>query len=236
VTEAKDYTAPELGSAALITVDVQRDTLDGGTLEIPGTSAALPAMRRVIESFRSRGLPIIHLVRLYRRDGANVDLCRRTAVQGGAPWLIPGSEGAELAEDVLPDPGVRLDPDRLLAGEPQTIATCESVLYKPRWGAFYGTRLESQLRELGVTTLVVVGCNFPNCPRTTIYEASERDFRIVLVRDAVSGLYERGERELQAIGVHTVAADGLIATLDSDISAGGSRRALGDPAGRQRRG
>ena len=31
------------------------------------------------------------------------------------------------------------------------------------------------------------GCNFPNCPRTSIYEASERDFRVVLARDAISG-------------------------------------------------
>jgi nicotinamidase-related amidase len=53
-----------------------------------------------------------------------------------------------------------------------------------------------------VTTLVFSGCNFPNCPRTSIYEASERDFRVVVARNAVSGLYERGERELVGIGVH----------------------------------
>jgi nicotinamidase-related amidase len=61
--------------------------------------------------------------------------------------------------------------------------------------------LEEHLRDLGVSTLVFCGCNFPNCPRTSIYEASERDFRVVLAGDAVSGLYERGERELEAIGV-----------------------------------
>lgn len=53
-----------------------------------------------------------------------------------------------------------------------------------------------------MTTLVFSGCNFPNCPRTSIYEASERDFRVVVARNAVSGLYERGERELVGIGVH----------------------------------
>lgn len=53
-----------------------------------------------------------------------------------------------------------------------------------------------------MTTLVFCGCNFPNCPRTSIYEASERDFRLAVARDAVSGLYERGERELEGIGVH----------------------------------
>jgi hypothetical protein len=51
------------------------------------------------------------------------------------------------------------------------------------------------------------------CPRTSIYEASERDFRVVLARDANSGLYERGERELKDIGVHIMSADEVTAPL-----------------------
>ena len=57
------------------------------------------------------------------------------------------------------------------------------------------------LRGWGVNTLVVCGCNFPNCPRTSVYEASERDLRVVLVEDAISGLYEQGRREMENIGV-----------------------------------
>ena len=74
-------------------------------------------------------------------------------------------------------------------------------MYKPRWGAFYGTKLEEFLKEQGKNTLVFSGCNFPNCPRTSIYEASERDFRIVLVKDAISQLYPKGEDEMSNIGV-----------------------------------
>ena len=80
------------------------------------------------------------------------------------------------------------------------------MIYKPRWGAFYETSLESHLRERGISTLVFSGCNYPNCPRASVYEASERDFRIVLVCNAVSGLYERGEEEMQAIGVQLRSA------------------------------
>jgi hypothetical protein len=36
---------------------------------------------------------------------------------------------------------------------------------------------------------------------TGIYEASERDFRIVLVKDAISQLYPKGEEEMKNIGV-----------------------------------
>ena len=81
-------------------------------------------------------------------------------------------------------------------------------MYKPRWGAFFHTPLESHLRELDVTTLVFTGCNFPNCPRTSIYEASERDFRLVAIDDAISGLYDRGRAELANIGVLVVDAEG----------------------------
>ena len=68
-------------------------------------------------------------------------------------------------------------------------------------GAFYKTKLDNHLRDLGVDTLIVCGCNFPNCPRTTIYEASERDFRIIFVKDATSLVYDKGLRELENIGV-----------------------------------
>jgi nicotinamidase-related amidase len=75
------------------------------------------------------------------------------------------------------------------------------VFYKPRWGAFYKTALEAMIELWGVNTLVVCGCNFPNCPRTSIYEASERDLRVMVVSDALSGLYEQGRKELEDIGV-----------------------------------
>ena len=74
-------------------------------------------------------------------------------------------------------------------------------------GAFYNTPLEAYLRQQELSTLIFTGCNFPNCPRTSIYEASERDFRVLLVEDAVSGLYERGKEELRNIGVSMARAD-----------------------------
>jgi nicotinamidase-related amidase len=207
------HLAPDLRSAALLTIDVQQDTLDGQPFEIPGTSAALPQVRRLAEAFRGAGRPIVHVVRLYLPDGSNVDLCRRRAVAGGARLVLAGSPGAELAPGILPDPAPRLDADLLLAGGVQRAGPEEVVIYKPRWGAFYRTPLEAHLRTLGVSTLVVAGCNFPNCPRASLYEASERDFRLVLVEDAISGLYERGRDEMVRIGVVPMTTDRLVAGL-----------------------
>ena len=86
----------------------------------------------------------------------------------------------------------------------------EWIMYKPRWGAFFGTKLEEHLRSLGTSTVVFAGCNFPNCPRTSIYEASERDFRVVAIEDAISGVYEKGRTELAGIGVSVLSADAFL--------------------------
>jgi nicotinamidase-related amidase len=203
------YTTPDFRSIALITVDTQRDTLDGGPLEIAGTSAMLPQMLRLLAIFRRLALPIAHVIRLYKRDGSNVDLCRRALAEGGAGILAPGSMGSELAPELLPLPDTRLDAEFLLSGGIQELGAAEVAIYKPRWGAFYGTSLEAHLRQLDVSTLAFAGCNYPNCPRTSIYEASERDFRLILVNDAVSGLYARGEEEMRGIGVTLMSADEL---------------------------
>jgi len=205
--------APDFASVALVTIDTQRDTLDGQPFEVPGTSAALPEMRRLAAAFRAAGRPIVHVVRLYRPDGSNVDLCRRRAVADGARLVLAGSPGAELASDLVPASAPGLDTQLLLAGGIQHAGPGEAIIYKPRWGAFFQTPLEAHLRALGVSTLVFAGCNFPNCPRTSIYEASERDFRLVLVEDAVSGLYERGKDELRGIGVALMNAAELTASL-----------------------
>src|SRR5207244_13482743 len=101
----------------------------------------------------------------------------------------------------------------LLRGELQRIGEHEVVIYKPRWGAFYDTPLHAHLARLGVSTVAFCGVNFPNCPRTSIYEASERDFRVVLATDAISGSYERGERELSNIGVRMMSSDAIIAAM-----------------------
>jgi nicotinamidase-related amidase len=200
------YTVPHFASSAVITIDVQRDTLDGQPLEIPGTSAALPNIRRVLDAYRRQRKPIVHIVRIYMRDGRNVDLCRRAAVEQGAQMLLQGSAGCELAPNMFAPDRVALDHERLLAGNVQAISDHEAIIYKPRWGAFYQTPLASHLDRQGIDTLVFLGCNFPNCPRTSIYEASERDFRIVLVDDAMSGVYPKGIDELLNIGVTVVDA------------------------------
>lgn len=209
------YTEPRINNSALITIDTQNDfTLDNAPAQIAGTKEVIPNMVRLLDFYRNNGLPIVHVIRLYLSDGSNVDLCRRQVIEEGKEIVVPESKGAELVSGLKPDPSIKLSANELLAGELQQIGSNEFVIYKPRWGAFYGTRLEEFLNECKSNTLVFSGCNYPNCPRTSIYEASERDFRIVLAKDAMSQLYPKGEEEMKNIGVcllETSEIEGLLA-------------------------
>jgi nicotinamidase-related amidase len=210
-----EYTKPVNKHSALLIIDVQHDfTLKGGSAEISGTSQAVSYIRSLVEGYRKRGYPIIHVIRLYHVDGSNVDLCRKQSIVEGKQIVTPGTNGAELVDELKPSSDTKLDCDLLLSGQLQNIGPNEWIMYKPRWGAFYNTSLERHLHNLGVNTVVVCGCNFPNCPRTTIYEASERDFRIVLAKDATSLVYDIGLQELKAIGVSIMSADECVSWLD----------------------
>jgi nicotinamidase-related amidase len=208
------YTRPELTRSALITIDTQNDfTLAGAPAHIPGTLEVIPNMQRLLALYRQRGWPVIHVVRLYLPDGSNAELCRRRMIEQGRTLVVPDSDGAELVTALKPDASLRLDAESLLAGQFQSLGADEYVMYKSRWGAFYQTELENFLHQRGVNTVVICGCNYPNCPRSSIYQASERDFRILLVSDAVSGLTEKDRLEMKNIGVHLRDTS----TLEADV-------------------
>jgi nicotinamidase-related amidase len=211
-----DYTAPERDRTALLTFAVQKDcTSPGSPVGYLGGKRTLTRIGELAEGFRRVGAPIIHLVRLYRPDGSNVDACRRRAVEEGLRVLMPGSCGAELVLEVNPAPETRLDCAELLSGRAQELANREWALYRPRWGAFYRTGLEDHLQSLGVSTLVVCGCNFSTAIRATIYEASARDFRVVAVSDAMAGASEDDLADLARIGVYLMNADCCVSWLST---------------------
>jgi nicotinamidase-related amidase len=202
---------PEWDRAALLTIDTQADFVEGGASPIPGTAAVVPLVAGLAAAFRAAGRPVIHVVRLY--DGPDVDLARRTVLDAGAPIVRPGSAGSQLAPALLPPAAPPLDPVALLAGSFQPLGPGEWAMWKPRWGAFHRTALETFLRDRAVTTVVVAGCNFPNCPRAAILQASERDFRVVVAADAISGVDDRHLAEAARIGALHAPAAAITAAL-----------------------
>lgn len=206
-----EYIVPDRTRAALVTVGVQNDyTKATSPYRSPGATHAVPNMVRLAEGFRASGDPIFHALRLYRPDGSNVDLCRRSAVEEGMRILMPGTMGAELATELRGEDAPRSDPQQLFSGEFQELRAGEYLFYKPRWGAFHGTELDRELNDRGINTLVICGCNFSTATRATIYEASAHDFRVILATDAVCDVSEDNLRELGRMGVYLMNTDSCL--------------------------
>jgi nicotinamidase-related amidase len=205
------HLAPHWATSALVTIDMQRDFLSGQPYGLAGTTEIVPALRSLIDAFRAASRPVVHIVRLHRGD--DVDRVRRTLIAGGAQLARPGTDGRLLAPGLLPGDAPELDDELLLAGRPQELGPGEYALFKPRWGAFYRTPLDELLRGHGVDTVVFAGCNLPNCPRASMIEASERDYRVVLASDAISQASEQGLREVAGIGVVPVPAAEIVARV-----------------------
>ena len=206
-----NYCVPHKGTAALLTLSAQQDFMSPGSpYRVFGAQRVLPALARTVRGFRAQGAPLFHALRLYRPDGSNVDACRRQAVEEGLRVFMPGTMGAELLDEVGPANAPRLDPRGLLDGGFQALGEAEWAFYRPRWGAFHDTALEARLNDLGVTTLVLCGFNFATAMRATIYEASARDLRIVVVSDAIGSGSAAAIEELARIGVYLMPSSGCL--------------------------
>lgn len=58
------------------------------------------------------------------------------------------------------------------------------VLRKPRFGAFFGTRLSDMLKDMGREVVIVCGISLAGGVETTVRDANNHDFESVLVSDA----------------------------------------------------
>ncbi|GAB4223797.1 MAG: cysteine hydrolase [Kiloniellaceae bacterium] len=214
-----NYCVPEKGKAALLCISAQRDFIaPGSPVRACGFHSALPRIGTLVDCFRRHHAPIYHSVRLYKADGSNVDACRRQAVEEGLRILMPGTLGAELIDELKPTQGVRLDPETLFAGDFQEIGPSEYVHYRPRWGAFHNTGLEQRLRSQNITTLVVCGFSFSTGGRASIYEASARDFRIVLVPDALCNATDEAVQELGRMGIYLMDTANCVSWMSGNSS------------------
>ncbi|WP_137725967.1 cysteine hydrolase family protein [Prescottella subtropica] len=212
IASLDEHVRPHLNSSALLVVDMQNDFTETGTLPVAGTANIVPRLRLLLDSYRRAGRPVVHVVRLYTGD--DVDRVRRTAIgRGDASIVRPGTAGAEIVDGLFPGGAPRLDTDLLLRGDRQIVGPGESIVWKPRWSAFHRTDLAAYLTGDGVDTAVVAGCNFPNCPRATMFDASNRDFRVVSVTDATSGATPDRLADARSIGVVTMTVADITDSL-----------------------
>jgi nicotinamidase-related amidase len=60
------------------------------------------------------------------------------------------------------------------------------VVRKTRVGAFSTTNLDEQLTNLGVTTLILAGLTTSGVVLSTVRDAADRDYRLILLSDCIS--------------------------------------------------
>ena len=90
--------------------------------------------------------------------------------------LISGTWDVEVIDELAPGDG-------------------DFMIDKNRPSAFFGTNLDANLKNLGIENLVVCGVTTNCCVETTVRDASQRDYRTFVVKDAVAE-YEDDRQEI----------------------------------------
>ena len=154
----------------LLIFDLQNDFLDSWD---PVQRAALIAeTNKLVATFRQRALPIFWVRQEFHADLTDAFLEMRDR---NIAVTIEGTRGAEFHAS--------------LDWRPEDL-----TLIKKRYSAFFGTDLESLLKEHGITEVVIAGINTHACVRMAAIDAYQRDFRVVLVSECVGTYDERHGR------------------------------------------
>lgn len=204
------YTRLDPAKSALLVIDAQNDFADPeGAHPMPDAVTVMPRVLRAVDMYRRAGQPVIHVVRLYEADGANVDMCRKWQVETREIRLIvPGTWGSQIFPAINPT-GAELDAKALLAGDVQRLTDREFVIYKPRFNGFVRTELDAFLKSLDINSVVIVGITFPNCVRATQLGATDHDYRVGLVPEACTETYPKGLDAMRGEGVQIMSLDDL---------------------------
>ncbi len=155
---------------ALLVVDVQNDFChpdglvgrSGGNLDL--VSGMVAAIARLRAAARSAGVPVVFVITEHRPETNSAAWLRRSNY--AAEMCLPGGFGAD---HFIPPPDDR-----------------DVVVVKHRYSGFYATRLQSVVRGLGRSTVVVAGTSTDVCVEATVRDAFMRDLDVVVAWDATA--------------------------------------------------
>ena len=115
-----------------------------------------------------------------RADGSDIEITRREAFLAGPQYAVHGTPGAEIVDGLAPAPN-------------------EYRIVKPRFSAFFGTKLDLILRRLGVAEVVLCGTQYPNCIRATAFDAISLGYQTFIITDATSRLPKKSGSPIYVI-------------------------------------
>jgi len=179
-----------MDKSALLVIDLQNafchkdGTLGRSGLDTDRLGAVIKPLRHVIKRCHDAGMPVLWTVQEHfeedRRRGRK-RLPSHTSKRKGVSALA-GTWDAEIVDEL-----------KDLVGEPAR------VIRKHRFGAFYETRLEVVLEQLGVEALFIAGLTANACVETTIREAYLRDYDVVAIEDCISGVNPEWEESAKKV-------------------------------------
>jgi nicotinamidase-related amidase len=142
-----------MSKRAILVVDLQNEYWPTGNLPLHGIDAAAANAARVMAHARAKGDLVVNI----RHEAP------------GAPFFVPGSEGAKINAAVLPQ------------GD-------EPVVTKNHPNSFRDTGLKALLDQHGVTDVVVVGAMSHMCVDATTRAANDLGYKTTTIHDACATL------------------------------------------------
>jgi nicotinamidase/pyrazinamidase len=184
---------------ALIIVDVQRDFLQCGSLEVPGGEDILPVVNRYQAMFVPRNLPIFLSGDWHPRNHCSFQ------AQGG-PWP---------PHCVVNTPGAAF-PRSLTLPESATVIRKGCEVNRDAYSAFDGTDLAARLQGLQILRVFVGGLATDYSVLHTTRDALRLGFETFLLKDAIRAVNahpddgQRAEAEMIAGGATPIQLEDLI--------------------------
>lgn len=168
-----EIAAPE--HTAIVTQECQGAVIgpDAGLAQLADEArrVALPNITRLLPVARAGGVRVVHCTVQRRADGLGANHNAKIfAIGRGEVNILPGTPGAAVLPELGPEP---------------------TDLVLSRWhgiGPMGGTDLDAVLRNLGVSTIVVVGVSLNLAIPNVVMDAVNAAYRVVVPRDAVAGI------------------------------------------------
>jgi tRNA (adenine37-N6)-methyltransferase len=151
-----------MDSTVLLVMDVQESIVG----RFDDASGYLRRLTDAITAARSAGVPVVYVTVGFRPGHPEVSPRNKTfAAIAGAGTFAEGDEAARIHPAITPQPG-------------------DVVVTKRRVSAFAGSDLEVLLRGLGAGTLVLAGIATSGVVLSTVRQAVDLDYRVVVLADA----------------------------------------------------
>ena len=142
-----------------------------GQLAEEARRVALPNIVRLLPAARAAGVRVVHCLVQRRPDGLGANHNAKIfAIGRGEVNILPGTPGAAVLPELGPEP---------------------TDLVLSRWhgvGPMGGTDLDAVLRNLGVSTIVVVGVSLNIAIPNVVMDAVNAAYRVIVPQDAVAGI------------------------------------------------